>query len=98
AVPAQPTSTLIAHKGRHFFVQLFTPGQAAALEPVAHLSEFRASQDALFVLPQGLKAGEQMYAHVVVRGEGSEELRFTAEPLDQALAAGAEHTRMIALT
>ena len=99
-IAADAMPALIAHKGRHFQVQLFSMhgGQLSPLHSVAEVPQFRASHDALFVLPDGLQAGERVYAHVEGRGRGSEELRFSAAPLADTLAIGTEHTRMIALT
>jgi diguanylate cyclase (GGDEF)-like protein len=91
---------LIAHKGRHFDVQMFSThdGRVTPLHSIAELPEFRASHDALFVLADGLKAGERVYAHVEASGHGAEELAFTAEPLAPTLAEATEHSRMIMLT
>jgi len=99
-VPADMSPALIAHKGRHFSVKPFSArdGRVSELHVVAELPQFRASHDALFVLPDGLNAGERVYVHVEGRGRGSEELAFSAEPLAATLAIGTEHTRMIVLT
>lgn len=99
-VPADIAPALIAHKGRHFAVQMYSThgGRVSPLHLIAELPQFRASHDALFVLPDGLQAGALVYVHVEGRGRGSEELAFTAEPLAATLAEGTEHTRMIVLT
>ncbi len=91
---------LIARKGRHYRVQVFAPhaGQSVQLRQVAEVSQFRAAHDAVFVLPDGLKAGDRVYARVDVRGRGSEELAFMTAPLEETLAVATEHTRMIALS
>jgi diguanylate cyclase (GGDEF)-like protein len=97
---SDPNPALIVHKGRHFNVQLFgtRDGRSYPLQQVATIPQFRASHEAVFVLPDGLKTGDTLYARVEVRGSGSEELRFSAAPLEETLAIGVEHTRMIALT
>ncbi len=94
------TPALIAHKGRHFQVQVFAAqgGQSQVLHQVAEIPQFRASHDALFVLPEGLTASDIFYARVEGHGRGSEELRFSAAALAPALEVGTEHARMIALT
>ncbi|HVY81049.1 MAG TPA: diguanylate cyclase [Steroidobacteraceae bacterium] len=99
-VPAAVAPALIAHKGRHFDVQPYSArdGRVVPLHLIAELPQFRASHDALFVLPDGLKAGERLYVHVAAHGRGSEELAFSAAPLRATLAEGTEHTRMIVLT
>jgi diguanylate cyclase (GGDEF)-like protein len=91
---------LIARKGRHFHVQAFAvqEGRVLPLRLVAELPQFRASHDALFALPDGIKAGDRIYARVESRGRGTEELRFSVAPLVDTLQMGTEHTRMIALT
>jgi diguanylate cyclase (GGDEF)-like protein len=73
-------------------------GRVTPLHSIAELPQFRASHDALFVLPDGLNVGEHVYVHAEGRGHGSEELAFSAAPLAETLAMGTEHTRMIALT
>src|SRR6185295_713458 len=101
SVTADSGAALIAHKGRHFRVQVYAQraGQVLPLHEIAEVPQFRASHNALFVLPDdGVKAGDKLYARVEVRGEGSEELRFSAAPLDETLATATDHTRMIALT
>ncbi|HEU4623447.1 MAG TPA: diguanylate cyclase [Steroidobacteraceae bacterium] len=99
-IPADAAPALIAHKGRHFDVQPYSArdGRVTPLHLIAELPQFRASHDAVFVLPDGLKAGERVYVHVEGRGRGSEELAFSAAPLRATLAEGTEHTRMIVLT
>lgn len=98
--PQEAVPALIAHKGRHFHVQLFATrgGEVTPLREIAEVPQFRASHDALFVLPAGLGAGEAFYARIDARGKGSEELRFSAAPVEETLTRAAEHTRMIALT
>ena len=54
--------------------------------------------DAVFLLPSGLTPGQSLYARVDPVGRGAEELRFSRSTLIEALASGAEHTRMIAHT
>lgn len=97
---ADTNPALVVHKGRHFNLQVYgvRGEQTYQLQRVALIPQFRASHDAVFVLPDGLRAGAKFYARVEPRGKGSEELRFTAAPLDDTLIVGVEHTRMIALT
>ncbi|MEP7243953.1 MAG: diguanylate cyclase [Gammaproteobacteria bacterium] len=80
--------------------EALTPASSSptGLRNVVELPLFRAAHDAVFVLPGALRRGQQFYAHVEVAGRGSEELRFAAATLEETLARGAEHARMIALT
>lgn len=89
---------VIVHKGRHLQVQLFASdaGDGVPLSRVTELPAFRGAHDAVFVLPDRLTS-KPLYARVEPIGQGAEELRFTTSTLDEALARGAEHARMIAL-
>ncbi len=89
---------VIVHKGRHLQVQLFASdaGAGVPLARVTELPAFRGAQDAVFVLPDRLTS-KPLYARVEPIGPGAEELRFTTSTLDEALARGVEHARMIAL-
>jgi diguanylate cyclase (GGDEF)-like protein len=103
SVTADSGAALIAHKGRHFRMQVYArragTGDVLQLHEIAEVPQFRASHNALFVLPDdGVSAGDKLYARVEVRGDGTEELRFSAAPLDETLATATDHTRMIALT
>ena len=91
---------VIVHKGRHLQIQLFATraGETLQLARATELPGFSGVHEAVFVLPGGLTAGQSLYARVEPVGRGAEELRFSRSTLDQALARGAEHTRMIALT
>ncbi|MGQ0836469.1 MAG: sensor domain-containing diguanylate cyclase [Gammaproteobacteria bacterium] len=91
--------SVIVHKGRHLQVQLFATGagESIPLPRATELPRFRGVHDAVFVLPGGLAAGQSLYARVDALGRGAEELHFSTSTLDQILARGAEHARMIAL-
>ncbi|HEY4369485.1 MAG TPA: diguanylate cyclase [Steroidobacteraceae bacterium] len=87
------------HKGRHLDVRLFAAheGKSVPLGLATELPGFRGAQDSFFVLPEGIKAGQALYAYVKPQGDGSEELHFSTAVLDQALARATDHARMIAL-
>ena len=97
SAPSVPA--LNVHKGRHLHVTLFSTqgGSSAALGIATELPGFRGAQDSLFVLPQGLKAGQILYAHVEPHGGGSEELSFSNVDMDATLTRATDHARMIAL-
>lgn len=94
---------LVVLRGRHFVVQVYLrhAGSAARAQPldlVTTLPEFSAMQTALYALPARLDAGDTLYARVAAMpGRGSEALHFDTAPLDQQLARGVVHARMIAL-
>jgi diguanylate cyclase (GGDEF)-like protein len=90
--------TLVVHKGRHLQTQLFATrdGPSVPLAQATALPGFRGVHDAVFVLPNGLAAGESLYARVEPTGRGREVLRFSVAELEPLLARGAEHARMIA--
>lgn len=91
--------TLNVSKGRHLQVDAFAiEGTRPVPLPLAtHLPGFRGMHQAVFALPQRLVPGQVLYVHVAPEGKGWEGLQFTASTLEQTLATGAEHARMIAL-
>lgn len=92
--------TITVSKGRQLDVQLFAThaGASVPLRLATNLPGFRGAHNAVFVVPDGLKSGQILYARVQSFGSGSEELHFATAPLDKTLARGAEHARMIAIT
>jgi diguanylate cyclase (GGDEF)-like protein len=93
-------AALIVRKGRHLTVQPFVvrAGESTPLPRAVQLPEFAGAHDAVFVLPDGLAAGQPLYVRVTASGaRGAEELSFSGSTLEQALARGAAHARMIAL-
>lgn len=97
--PQNAVPALVVRKGRHLRVRAFAlrDGKSTRLDAAVELSEFGGEQHAVFLLPGGLEAGEALYARIDALGRGAEELSFSLSTLDQALARGANHTRMIAL-
>jgi diguanylate cyclase (GGDEF)-like protein len=91
---------LIVRKSRHVHVQVFEAGagERDSLPLAAELPGFRGTHEAVYVLPGKLTAGKSLYARVQTSGRGSDELRFTASTLRDALERSAAHARMIALT
>jgi len=90
---------LRVRQGRHLTVEVYAPqsGPAARLPAAATLPAFRGEQVVLHALPAGLAPGEPVYVRVQADGRGAETLRFDLAPMDEALAQGAEHARMISL-
>jgi diguanylate cyclase (GGDEF)-like protein len=90
---------LNVHKGWHLHVRVFEQQAdgAIALGLATELPEFMGTQNAVFVLPQGLKSGQTLYAYVEPRGEGAELLRFEPGDLQATLSRATDHSLMIAL-
>jgi diguanylate cyclase (GGDEF)-like protein len=92
--------TLNVLKGRHLSVRLYPADgdSAAPLRLATAIPTFRGMHEAVFLLPDDAASRPVVYAHVRPDGAGSEQLRFEVGALDDALAEGVEHARMIALT
>ena len=91
--------TLNVSKGRHLQLQAFTTvdGRPVELRTATYLPGFRGMHEAVLALPDRLTAGQILYVRVDPQGQGWEGLQFTVSTLEQTLATGAEHARMIAL-
>jgi len=101
---ADPTAdgapVLTVDKGRHLQMQVLTPssGHSLILPPALELAEFRGLHRVAYLLPAGLAQSATLYAHIEPNGRGAEELRFATSTLNEQVARGTEHARMIALT
>jgi diguanylate cyclase (GGDEF)-like protein len=95
----QGVPVLLARMGWFQRVEIF-PGGAAASQPLPRatdLREFGGAHDGVFILPNGLKAGQSFYVRVAPVGDGTRPLRFHLSTLDTTLARAAAHSRMIAI-
>ena len=92
-------AAIAVHKGRHLRVNLFSArdGRAVALPKATELSDYAATHQAIFVVTDGVEANRPLYARVEAVGSGAEHLSFSAAPLDETLAVGASHERVMAL-
>jgi len=90
---------LNVHKGRHLQIDLFTSGsrETMKLDRAVDLPQFGGAHASVFVLPDGLKAGQVVYVRIEPQGQGTEELSFATSTLHETLSRAAEHARMIAL-
>jgi len=90
---------LVVHKDRRLQIEVYAGGAGAALPLIlaADFSGFRGVEDVVLVMPAGMRPGQPLYAHVSAAGRGAEGLAFSRTTLDQALAHGDLHARMIAL-
>lgn len=91
--------TLNISKGRHLQIQAYTleTGRTVALRTATHLPGFRGMHEIVFALPDRLTEGQLLFVRVDPQGQGWEGLQFSVSTLQQTLATGAEHARMIAL-
>lgn len=91
--------TLNVSKGRHLQLLAFTMenGHAVQLRTATYLPGFRGMHQAVLALPDRLAPGQILFVRVDPQGQGWEGLQFTVSTLEQTLATGADHARMIAL-
>lgn len=92
-------ATVLVRKGRHLDVEVFASnaGKGERLRIATAIPGFRGVHEAVFLLPEGLRKDQILYAHVEPRGVGAEALRFSLSTLDSELALAAEQARMIAI-
>jgi diguanylate cyclase (GGDEF)-like protein len=99
-VQAAGVPVLIARGGWFERIEAFQGG-ASAGQPLPHatdLREFGGAHESVFILPEGVAAGQPLYLRVATTEDGADTLRFSLGTLDSTLAQAAEHSRMIALT
>lgn len=91
--------TLNISKGRHLQIQAYTleNGRTVGLRTATHLPGFRGMHQIVLALPDRLVAGQLLYVRVDPQGQGWEGIQFSVSTLEQSLATGAEHARMIAI-
>jgi len=92
-------SAFIVRQGRNTRTQLFVVNTQSTrkLEVATRLPGFRGIQDLVYVLPEPLNPDTRLYLRLQAEGRGSDTLAFGIDRLDQALAVGAAHSRMIAI-
>lgn len=96
----QAMATLNIHQLRRMQVEPYistSDGAAAPLRRATQLPGFMATHDVVYALPEGLSAGQTLYAHVQTAAGGWSELHFATATLDTTLERGERHARMIAL-
>jgi diguanylate cyclase (GGDEF)-like protein len=97
--PTPRVAVLIVRGGWFERIEAFPAGPADSqpLQHIIDLHEFGGAHDSVFILPNGLTAGQVIYARVATRDDGKESLRFSVGTLGPTLARAAAHARMIAL-
>ncbi len=98
ARPAAPgIPVIVARTARQADVQLIG-AESGALPRAATLPGFRGTRESIFVLPQGMAAGEAVYARIESRAAEPDLASFSRSTLDEVLARGAARARVIALS
>jgi two-component system, sensor histidine kinase LadS len=91
---------LIARGGWFEHIEAFGAAKDPGIQELPHatdLREFGGAHHSVFILPNGLAAGQSLYLRVATREDGADSLRFSLDTLDATLARAAAHSRMIAL-
>ncbi|HWK48773.1 MAG TPA: 7TM-DISM domain-containing protein, partial [Steroidobacter sp.] len=91
--------TLNISKSRTLQIQAYTleDGRLVPLRTATYLPGFRGLHQMVLALPDQLAQGQLLYVRVDPQGQAWEGLQFAVATLEQTLATGAEHARMIAL-
>ncbi|WP_153067291.1 GGDEF domain-containing protein [Steroidobacter cummioxidans] len=91
--------TLNISKSRTLQIQAYTleDGRPVLLRTATFLPGFRGLHQMVLALPHRLAKDQVLYVRVDPQGQRWEGLQFAVSTLEQTLATGAEHARMIAL-
>jgi two-component system, sensor histidine kinase LadS len=91
--------TVNVRKGRNMDVEMFVVdhGKSVSLRLATHVPGFVGAQDAIYILPAGLEAGQPVYVHARASSPGPTGMRFSTSTLPETLTRAADHARMIAL-
>jgi diguanylate cyclase (GGDEF)-like protein len=92
--------TVNVRKGRNMNVEVFVidRGEPVSLRLATHIPGFVGAQDAIYILPAGLQAGQPLYVHATANSPGATGMRVSTSTLPETLTLAAEHARMIALS
>jgi diguanylate cyclase (GGDEF)-like protein len=91
--------TVTVRKGRNMDVEMFVldHGKPVPARLATHIPGFVGAQDAIYILPAGLQAGQSLYVHATANSPGPTGMRFSTSTLPETLTRAADHARMIAL-
>jgi diguanylate cyclase (GGDEF)-like protein len=91
--------TVNVRKGRNMDVEMFVidHGRPVSVRLATHIPGFIGAQDAIYILPAGLQAGQALYVHATANSSGPTGMRFSTSTLPETLTRAADHARMIAL-
>ena len=97
ARPGTPALVVQVPLGTGFSAFIGRPGALLPLAHIADLPDYRAMQRRVFVLPETLGPTDTIFARVDTHTRRLGELQFTVSTVEDALARGTLHARMIAL-
>jgi diguanylate cyclase (GGDEF)-like protein len=91
--------TVNVRKGRNMDVAMFVVdrGEPVPLRLATLVPGFVGAQDAIYILPVSLQAGQPIYVHATANSPGPTGMRFSTSTLPYTLGLAADHARMIAL-
>lgn len=91
--------TLNISKSRQLQILAYTvvEGRSVTLRTATYLPGFRGMHQMVLALPDRLVQGQLLYVRIDPQGEAWEGLQFGVSTLEQTLATGSEHARMIAI-
>jgi diguanylate cyclase (GGDEF)-like protein len=100
AFQPREVATINVRKGRNMDAELYLMDRGAPvlLRLASQVPGFLGAQDAIYILPAGLQAGESVYVHARSNSPGPTGMRFTPSTLPETLATAADNARMIALS
>jgi diguanylate cyclase (GGDEF)-like protein len=92
--------TINVRMGRNMNVEMFVVdhGQPVAMRFAMHVPGFVGAQDAIYIVPAGLQAGQPVYVHATANSPGPTGMRFATSTLPETMTESADHARMIALS
>jgi two-component system, sensor histidine kinase LadS len=100
AFQPREVATINVRQGRNMDAELYVMdhGAPVSLRLASYIPGFLGAQDAIYILPAGLAAGESVYVHAISNSPGPTGMRFSASTLSQTLTTAADNARMIALS
>jgi two-component system, sensor histidine kinase LadS len=100
AYQTRDVPTINVRKGRNMDVAMFVVdrGEQVPLRLATHVPGFVGAQDAIYILPVTLQAGQPVYAHATANSPGPTGMRFSVSTLPRTMTLAADHARMIALS
>jgi diguanylate cyclase (GGDEF)-like protein len=100
AFQPRDVATINVRKGRNMDAELFVMdhGAPVSLRLASYVAGFTGAQDAIYILPAGLDAGQSVYVHATSRAPGPTGMRFSTSTLPETLTTAADHARMITLS
>jgi len=90
---------LVVHKTGGGRLELYQTRDGAAVPlPIAvELPDFRGARTVVYILPGGLSPGQSLYGRLESHGDTRGTVHFSGSTLEEVLALGGEHARMISL-